>query len=301
MNVAIEISSNVHHLRSIRASRCPRSRLANSRIRPPGARTSRGCGGRSSSPGSAPAWPTPSRKRTSISAPGASSADRLAVDGDVDRVAAGLVADPQDVVGGDDQRPRGQRVRRDVADHIALHPPGQDRAAVGEVVAGRPRRRRGDQPVAADVPDLLAGDRVAELGEPGVRAAGVKVTSLSARGAARRRPRGPGSSIASKEPREGRLEPSRDLVALDRGEEADRAEVDPEDRHAASGRSAAGPRGSSRRRRGRGRGRGARAARQRPSRPSAAAPCFSASSAVATSSTPASRAAAIAAATTAAR
>ena len=38
------------------------------------------------------------------------------------------------------QRPRGQRVRRDERDHEPLHAPGHHRAAVGEVVAGRPGR-----------------------------------------------------------------------------------------------------------------------------------------------------------------
>ena len=48
--------------------------------------------------------------------PGASVAGLRAVDGDVDRVAALGVADVEDVAGGDDQGPRGERVRGDVAD-----------------------------------------------------------------------------------------------------------------------------------------------------------------------------------------
>ena len=78
----------------------------------------------------------------------------------------------EDVAGGDDQGARGQRVRRDVADRVSLHPPGQDRPLVGEVVAGGADRGGGDEPVAADVADLLAGEPVAELGDAVVRAAG---------------------------------------------------------------------------------------------------------------------------------
>src|SRR5215207_8906867 len=91
--------------------------------------------------------------------------DLAAVDGDFDRLAIGRVEDVEDVARGDDQRPRRQRVRRDVADHVPLHPPGQDRPLVGEVVAGRPRRGGGDEAVATDMADLLPGDPVAELGD----------------------------------------------------------------------------------------------------------------------------------------
>src|SRR6478672_1801885 len=50
-----------------------------------------------------------------------------AVDGDVGRLASGGVADVENVGRGDDERACGQRVRRYVADDVALHAPGQDR------------------------------------------------------------------------------------------------------------------------------------------------------------------------------
>src|SRR5680860_1739139 len=70
----------------------------------------------------------------------------FAVDRDVDRLAPAGIADVQDVAGGDDEGPRGQRVRGDVGDHVALHAPGEDRPLVGEVVAGRAGRGGGDEP-----------------------------------------------------------------------------------------------------------------------------------------------------------
>src|SRR3954471_24583639 len=66
--------------------------------------------------------------------------DLAAVDGHLDRLPLPRVLDVQRVPRGTDERPRGQRVRSDVADHVALHAPGQDRALVGEVVAGRSDR-----------------------------------------------------------------------------------------------------------------------------------------------------------------
>src|SRR5215204_6375950 len=104
--------------------------------------------------------------------PGPEVGDLAAIDGDFDRLAIGRVEDVEDVAGRDDQGPRRQRVRRDVADHVPLHPPGQDRALVGEVVAGRSRRGGGDEAVAADVADLLPGDPVAELGDAVMEAPG---------------------------------------------------------------------------------------------------------------------------------
>ena len=155
-----------------RATLKNRPRSARGGLRPPGGRTSRGCAGRSSSPAAGPGGRPPSAKRTSSAAPAGRSVEVGAVDRDFDRLAAGGVADVEDVAGGDDQGPRGQRVRRDVADRVSLHAPGQDRALVGEVVAGRADRGGGDEAVAADVADLLAGEPVAELGDAVVRAAG---------------------------------------------------------------------------------------------------------------------------------
>ena len=89
------------------------------------------------------------------------------------------LATVQHVARGDHERPGGERVRGDEADHVALDAPGEDRPRVGEVVAGRAGRGRGDQPVAADVADLLAADAVGELGDAAVGRR-MKRTSLSA-------------------------------------------------------------------------------------------------------------------------
>src|SRR4029077_20901450 len=85
--------------------------------------------------------------------------------------AVGRVAHREDGDRGDDQGAGGERVGGDVADHIALHAPGQDRALVGEVVAGRADRGGGDESVAAHVAHLGGGDSGGQLGDPVVRAA----------------------------------------------------------------------------------------------------------------------------------
>src|SRR5690349_13700349 len=103
--------------------------------------------------------------------PGRQRRRRRAVDRDVDRLAARGIADAEHVAGSDDERSGGQRVGRDVADDVTLHSPGEDRSLVGEVVAGGPGRGRGDEPVAAHVADLLAGDAIAELRDAVVRPA----------------------------------------------------------------------------------------------------------------------------------
>src|SRR3954449_4433729 len=95
---------------------------------------------------------------------GCEGARQSAVDGDVDRLAARGVADGEDILWGDHKGAGGERMRRDVADHVALRAPGEDRALVGEVVARRAGRRRRDEAVAAHIADLLAGDPVAQLG-----------------------------------------------------------------------------------------------------------------------------------------
>ena len=64
-----------------------------------------------------------------------------------------------------DERARAQRVRSDERHGHARHAPGHHRAAVGEVVAGRSGRRGDDEAVAAHAADLLAADRVGELGD----------------------------------------------------------------------------------------------------------------------------------------
>src|SRR3954452_5250401 len=85
---------------------------------------------------------------------------RLAVERDLDRLATGGVSHHQGIVGRDDECPGGEGVRRDEADHIPLHAPGEDRPRVGEVVASRARGGGGHQPVAPDAPHLLLAERV---------------------------------------------------------------------------------------------------------------------------------------------
>ena len=89
----------------------------------------------------------------------------LAVERDLNRLAARGVPHLERIVWSHNERPRGQRVGRDEADHVALHAPGQDRSSVGEVVAGRARRRGDREPVAADATDLVRADRVGEIGD----------------------------------------------------------------------------------------------------------------------------------------
>src|SRR6201747_2818840 len=161
-----------------------------------------------------------------------------AVDRDFDRLAARGVADVEDVPRGDDQGTRGQRVRRDVADRVSLYPPGQDRPLVSQVVAGGANGRGGDEAVAADVADLLAGEPVAELGDAVVRASGQGdvVESDSRRPGER--------DLEAREldrlalAGESAANPRLGLVALDRREKAGGAEVDSEDRHAGMGEAA---------------------------------------------------------------
>ena len=82
----------------------------------------------------------------------------------------GAVDHLQDVVWRHHQRPRGERVRRDERDHVAGHPPRQHGAPVGQVVARRPGGGGHHQAVAAHLAELLALDRVAQLGHPQVLA-----------------------------------------------------------------------------------------------------------------------------------
>jgi len=158
-----------------------------------------------------------------------------AVDGDVDRLAAGSVADAEHVAGGDDQGTRGEGVGGDVAHHVPLHPPGENRTLVGEVVSGRSCGCGGDQAVAAHVPDLLTGDPVAQLCDPVVRAPAeadvVERESLLAVDLDRQRRQVDRLRL----PGQGAADPLLRIVTLDRGEEADRAEVDAEDGHTGAG------------------------------------------------------------------
>ena len=143
--------------------------------------------------------------------------------------------DRQQVARGDHQRPRGERVRRDERHHEALHAPGQDGAAVGEVVARRARGRRQHEAVAAHRPRLLAVDRVGELGHALARAT-VDRDVVDRRLRAlwrlqRERRERQHLEVAGQRALEcaGQVAV---LVGVDGGQEADLAVVDGEDRHA---------------------------------------------------------------------
>src|SRR5215208_565536 len=154
--------------------------------------------------------------------------DGLSVEHDVHRLAPGLVDHAQDVVGRNHQRPRGERVRSDEADHVALDSPREDRALVGEVVAGGSDRRRGHQPVATHVTDLLPAEPVRELGDASVRPPDerdvvqrdrTRIVDLHSQA---------GNCQRLEVARESAAQPGLELVTLDRGEEADCPEVDAE-------------------------------------------------------------------------
>ena len=156
---------------------------------------------------------------------------RLAVERDLDGLAPRRVANLERVVGRHDQRARGEGVRRDEADHVSLHAPRQDRPGVGEVVARRPGGRRGHQPVAADAPHLLVADRVRELCHAPVGSPD-EADVVERHGHLHRQVDPERGQVHSLEvAAEGAPQTVLELLALDRGEEADRAEVDAEDRH----------------------------------------------------------------------
>ena len=187
-------------------------------------------------PGSWASPPTPWTKRDLGLGARFELADGVAVYGDVHRLAAGGVGDPQRVARGHNQRPRRQRVWRDVADHEPLDPPGEDRPVVGEVVAGRAHRRRRDQAVAADVAHLLVAEAVAELGDATVREAAEGDVVEAGRGASPPASTWiPGSSSTSRSPAKARRNPSSACSPSTAARKPDRAEVDAEDRDPGAG------------------------------------------------------------------
>ena len=132
---------------------------------------------------------------------------------------------------GHDERPRVERVRRDERDRHRVDPPHQHRAAVREVVGGRAGRRRADQAVARLAAELLAADRPLELDHPAERRRSSTTASLTAtrRCAADldlERRQLDDVVLAGEHPRQ----PGLQLVARDRAEEADPAEVDADHR-----------------------------------------------------------------------
>ena len=122
------------------------------RVSTRGGRTSRAGGGRSSRPaaGRAARW----RRReldVDVLARARSVAGRAAVGRATSTGSSPrAVVDRQHVARRHDQRARGERVRRDEGDDVALHAPGQHRAAVGEVVARGALRGGDHEAVAAD-------------------------------------------------------------------------------------------------------------------------------------------------------
>ena len=167
-----------------------------------------------------------------MSSPGAELDHRAPVDVDLDRLVARAVVDRQQVVGRDDERARGQRVRRDEGDDEARHAPGQHRPAVGEVVARRALRRGDDEAVAAHAADLLARERVGEVGDAEARLA-VHGDVVHRRPRPLGAPDGDAGQLERLElARERAVEVGVEPVRVERGEEADLAEVDREHRHA---------------------------------------------------------------------
>ena len=142
-------------------------------------------------------------------------------------------------------------MRRDEGDRHRVEAPDEDRAAVREVVAGRAGRRRADDAVAGEPAEALAADRPFELdhaADDGARDHEVvdgDAPLVAHLDVERRQLLDP--VLAGKDAREPALE----LVARDRGEKADAAEVDADHGYArcpGSGRARAA---SSRRRRAR--------------------------------------------------
>src|SRR4051794_10477968 len=165
-------------------------------------------------------------------------ARRATVDVDLDRLLAARVVDREEVVGRDHERPRGERVRGDEGDDEAAYAPRQDRAAVGEVVAGRALRGSDDEPVAAHAPDLLPRQPVREVGDAH---AGLAVDrDVVDRGpAAVGAPDPDGRQLEPLEVAgEGTVEVLAQPVGVQRGEEADLAEVDREHGDAGAGEGA---------------------------------------------------------------
>ena len=123
-------------------------------------------------------------------------------------------------------------MRRHERDRHCVEPPDEDRPAVREVVRGRPRGRRADQPVAGNRPEFLAADRPAELDHPPERRARhdhvVDRRPRSAAGLRLQHGQLDNRVVAGKRAPEPLLE----RVGVHRGQEAHAPEVDPDHGHA---------------------------------------------------------------------
>jgi hypothetical protein len=133
----------------------------------------------------------------------------------------------------DDERARVQRVRGDEGDDERVEPPDEHRSAVREVVGRRALGGRADQPVARLDAEILLSDRIAQLDQPAELAArdydvvDGDVAPPSVLDLERRQL--DHLVLACEDP----LQPLLHVVAVDRGQEADPAEVDAEHRDAA--------------------------------------------------------------------
>src|SRR5262245_28128176 len=117
MNIATQVASSVHHLRSIYLSAPLRSRqpaelLAHATIEARARELGEAADG------------VPEADRQLLA--GAQVPRVLPVERDLDRVTSGGVLDVEHVLRGHHQRSRGERMRGDEADHEPLHAPGQD-------------------------------------------------------------------------------------------------------------------------------------------------------------------------------
>ena len=170
-----------------------------------------------------------------IASPGASSpAGRPSTE--TSTGSGGVVVDGQRVVRRDDERPRGQRVRGDERDDVALHAPRQHRPAVGEVVARRPRRawrprRRRSAPSRPARP--RARRRAARRAAPSLR--WIDRSLIAAYAPSRTCSASAGSVSTSNSPDSAFGSRVSALGRVDRRQEPDLAEVDREHRHARAG------------------------------------------------------------------
>ena len=216
-----------------RSPQAPHPQCPADALSAPAGRSARAAGGRSSRPAAGRAGPA-SRTNSHVRVLARRQlGHRASVDVELHGLLAARVVDGQQIVRRDDQRARGERVRRDEGDDEALDAPGQHGPAVGEVVARRALRRGDHEPVAAHAADLLA--RRARSARSATRRPGLRCTdmSLSAIHVPSGRPtRIAGSGSVSKSPVEGAVEVVRQPVGIQRGEEPDLAEVDREDGHA---------------------------------------------------------------------
>ena len=135
----------------------------------------------------------------------------------------------------DHERPVGQRVRADRRQRHRRHPRRDDRPAGGHVVGGRSRGRRDDQPVGAIRRDELVVDPRLDLHEARHRAlVQHRIVEREPRHRLGARPpelhREPHALARWQLARDRRRERALRLARREPGQEAQRSEIDPEDR-----------------------------------------------------------------------